>query len=104
MTNKESAEIPGVSVQLVWHSAEDLPTLYANHLYVTHAGGHEFYLVFGELGPQVDLDVENPPESIEIKPVAKIVVSASNIKRIARVIDENVEKFVGKTGAEEGEE
>ena len=91
------AGIEGKPVQLVWGLADDLPTVYANHLYITHAGQNEFYLVFGELGPQAGLDVDNPPDHIEIKPVAKIAVSPPNMLRMAEAIMDNVGKFKEKS-------
>lgn len=103
MANREEGKT--TAIKLVWRSAEDLPTVYANQLYITHAGGSEFYLVFGELGPQVNLDVENPPEHIEIKPRVKIAVSAGNIEKMVSAINENVGKFIDRAEAqEEGEQ
>lgn len=92
-----------VSISTQWETAEDLPTIFANHLFVTHAGGNEFYLVFGELNPQPDLDRENPPEYISIKPVAKIAVSPDNMANFARVIQDNVKKYLRKAAKQETE-
>lgn len=75
--------------------------MYANHAYLTYAGQNEFYLVFGELGPQVGLNIENPPEAMEIRPVAKIAVSPPNMLRMAAAIRENVEKFRDKAQEEQ---
>jgi hypothetical protein len=90
---QDDSETQGFTVQIQWESAKDIPTIYANHLHISHAGGNEFYLVFGELGPQTDLDMNNPPECLEIKPVARIGISSPNMIRFAQAIQENVDKF-----------
>ena len=102
---QHNAAVQGITVQTQWESAENVPTIYANHLYISHAGGNEFYLVFGELGPQPDLDMNSPPEYLEIEPVAKIAVSSPNMLRFAQVIQNNVDEFKEKfvTGDERDE-
>jgi hypothetical protein len=93
LETKDIPEAQGIAIRLEWGSAEDIPTVYANHLHISHPGGNEFYLVFGELGPQVGLDRDNPPESLTIKPVAKIAVSPPGMIRFSEVIQDNIEKF-----------
>jgi hypothetical protein len=86
----------GIEVRLEWAEATELTTIYANHLYITHSGG-EFYLVFGELAP-LDIDKDNPPDVMQIKPVAKIVVSPDKMLSIADAIALNVSNFKRKVG------
>jgi hypothetical protein len=93
LKTKDDSEGKGITIRLQWESAEDVLTVYANHLYISHAGGNEFYLVFGELGPQVDLDRDNPPECLEIEPVAKIAVSPPNMIKFSEVIQDNIAEF-----------
>ena len=101
----DDSEVKGVAIRLQWESAEDVPTTYANHLYISHAGGNEFYLTFGELGPQVDLDKDNPPECLKIRPVAKLAVSPPNMVRFLEVMRDNIEKFrEGFTVSDGGDE
>jgi hypothetical protein len=104
-TNLQESEAQRIAIRLEWEPAVDIPTTYANHLHISHAAGNEFFLVFGELGPQPDLDPQSPPESLGITPVAKIAVSPANMVRFAEVIQENVDRFKEKPTArtEEGE-
>lgn len=89
-----------VAIPLTWGVAEHLSTIYANQLYISHAGD-QFFLVFGEAIPVVDPD--QLPKSIEIKPVAKIVITPQNMLRIAEVIQNNVARFKNRPGIEEGD-
>ncbi|MEA1905229.1 MAG: hypothetical protein U9M97_05080 [Candidatus Hadarchaeota archaeon] len=88
-----------VSISLRWPEEVDLPTIYANHLFISHAGP-EFFLIFGEVAPP--LWTEATPErlreleSIEIKPVVKIAISPEAMPAIAKAIRENVERFLAK--------
>ena len=94
-TNKNSDEPikpDGVTIKLVWDEAANVPTVYANQLYITHAG-NEFYLVFGEMTPVYRIDMANPPEQLEIKPVARIAVTPENMVRFADAIAENMASF-----------
>jgi len=93
MTNeKKMRGVEAIPIKLSWGSSEKAPTLYANNLYITHAG-NEFYLVFGELPPILEPDIENLPEYLEIRPVVKIAVSPENMIKFANAIQENVNKF-----------
>lgn len=92
MTNDDKKAIP---IKLKWGSSDKAPTYYANNLYITHAG-NEFYLVFGELGPILDIDVEDLPEFLDIKPIVKIAVSPDNMIKIAKAIQENMELYSKK--------
>lgn len=53
--------------------SDDLPAYYSNHLYISHGGEHEFYLIFGHLTPPlvIGLSEEEVPNEIEIKPQQK---------------------------------
>jgi len=80
-----------ITIPVQWGDTDEIPTLYANHLYITHSGG-EFYLVFGELAP-VNIDQENPPDALEIKPLVKIAVIPENMRKFTEVIKKNVSHF-----------
>lgn len=88
-------KIEGVTLKLVWGSPADIPTIYANNLYITHAG-NEFYLFFGEMSPITQLDANNLPDHLEIKPVAKIAVTQENMMKFADAIAENTARFKEK--------
>ena len=97
--NATAREEQEVKIPLRWPEKVDLPTIYANNLFISHAG-QEFFLIFGEVTPPVW--TEATPEqlrklkSIEIKPVAKIAISPEAMPAIAKAIQENVEKFLAK--------
>lgn len=84
-----------IAVRLKWGSAKDLVTIYVNHMTIIHAGP-EFYLTFGELPLPAFLDAKDVPEELEITPKVRLAVSPEAMKAIARVIQENLEKFIGK--------
>jgi hypothetical protein len=89
-----------VSIPIQWGTADHLPTIYANQLFISHAGP-EFYLIFGELVPPIVLGEGKFPDIVEIKPVAKIAVSPESMLRIAEAIANNVQRF--KERPEKGE-
>jgi hypothetical protein len=88
-------EPEGKIVRLVWDSAENLPALYSNQLIVTHGGESEFHIIFGHLTPPLILpeSVEEIPDQIVIKPVAKIVVTPKTIKKFIEALTKNLEKY-----------
>ena len=88
----KKAKTEEISIKLTWGNPADVPTVYANNLYITHAG-NEFYLVFGEMPPITELDANRLPEHLEIKPVAKIAVTQENMVKFADAIAGNMEKF-----------
>jgi hypothetical protein len=89
------ANLEGKVVRLVWSSADDLPTLYANHLFVTHGGESEFHVVFGHLTPPLVLpeSPEEIPDIFTIRPVAKIVVTPQTMKKFIEAMAKNLERF-----------
>jgi hypothetical protein len=92
MSQESEAKRPKeITIPLEWGETTEIPTLYANHLYITHSGG-EFYLVFGELAP-VNIDQENPPDTLVIKPLVKIALIPENMLKFAEVIKKNVDNF-----------
>ena len=94
--NQDIEETKGVSIPIRWKSSEQAPTIYANQLFMSHAG-NEFYLVFGELAPITRTsEEEDLPAYLEIKPVIKIAISPPNMLQFAAVINENVDKFMSK--------
>ncbi|MCC7353272.1 MAG: DUF3467 domain-containing protein [Anaerolineae bacterium] len=97
-----------IKFKLVWpESLAEYPTIYANHLFITHTGS-EFYLVFGEAVPFTPANLS--PEKLEtlksvsIKVVAKIAVSPPAMLAMASVIQANVEKFKTRFTISEEEE
>jgi hypothetical protein len=88
-----------LSVKLKWGSDEDLPTIYANNLFISHAG-QEFYIVFGEAALTI-VDKENPPDTLEIKPVVKLAISPQNMLTFLEVIKNNVERYKNRIESEE---
>lgn len=94
-------EAQALAIPLEWGSGEDIPTLYANQLIITHSGGKEFYLVFGEavlpLQTLLNLGKENLPKSVPVKPLAKIAVSPQTMIEFANLININVNNFLRKS-------
>jgi len=89
-------------VKIVWGDADDLPALFANHLAVSHMGVTEFNLVFGYLSPPLipGLNKEELPETIKIKPVARLVITPEAMKDFLKALNDNFERYektVGKT-------
>jgi hypothetical protein len=103
MPEEVAAKKNPLAIRLLWGSMTEIPTVYANQLFIAHTGG-EFYLIFGELTPPPDLDRDNPPDYLEIRPVAKIALSTENMLRVAEVIGENVSQYRGELRGEEDEE
>jgi hypothetical protein len=91
----EKPEFKEKAVRIVWDSDEDLPALYSNHLYISHSGETEFHLVFGHLSPPITVNLEEDelPEAVMIKPVAKIVISPKAMEAFIRILNDNYEKF-----------
>ena len=106
----EKNEIKEKAIRVVWGSGEDIPALYTNHIFVSHAGGTEFYLIFGHLSPPITIGLveEELPTSVVIKPVAKLIVSPDVMKAFVRVLNDNLKNFeereLEKNGKEEENE
>jgi hypothetical protein len=91
------AEAKTKEISLVWESAEELPTSYANQIIISHSGP-EFYLIFGEvITPAQQGQLGGTPDELKVKPTVKIAISHSMMIEIAGVIAENVKKFLEKT-------
>ncbi|MBN1148409.1 MAG: DUF3467 domain-containing protein [Anaerolineales bacterium] len=90
--NKKGKKADEVYIKVKWGTADGIQTVYANQLYITHAAG-EFYLVFGELAPLMELDKDNPPDSIEVVPVAKIAITPNSMQAFTRAMQDNIEKY-----------
>ena len=76
---------------------QKMPTVYANHLLISHAGP-EFFLVFGVVTPPYmhpgAEDRLAELESVEALPVAKIAVSPEGMMAMANSIQTNVERYL----------
>ena len=99
MGNKEIKE---KMIRMKWGNPDDLPPIYANHVYVTHSGENEFHLVFGYFMPPlaVGLEENELPDSVEIKPVARMILSPEFMGKFLEVINENYSKYSEKKGEE----
>lgn len=86
-----------VQFQLLWGKSDDLPTLYANQLFIGHTGG-EFYLVFGEasIPALLEAQLDELPESIEINPLVRIALTPENMLRFADAINNNIRRFLSR--------
>ena len=82
-----------VQVRLKWGSAEDLDTIYVNHLNITHSGP-EFYLTFGELPLPPIMSEEEISQELEIKPVVRLAITPDAMKSIANAIQINMERYL----------
>jgi len=87
-------------VRLKWGEPDDAPPIYANHFYVTHSSENEFHLVFGYFMPPLTIGLEEDelPDSVEIKPVARMVISPEFMGKIVDAINENFSKYKDKKG------
>lgn len=92
-SKKTSQAEKTIEVKVKWRKDDDVPTIYANQLMVSHANKNEFFLFFGLLTPPIPLDKENLPKEIDIKIVSKIVVSPENMERFAEAIMKNLEVY-----------
>ena len=90
---KRNGQDKPIVIKTKWGSHAGLPTLYANHLMVSHANQNEFFLFFGLLTPPAALSPETFPKELEIIPITKIVVAPENVKRFAEAILKNVEQY-----------
>ena len=95
MTDKKKPEVKQKIIRLVWGSPDELPTVFANQLQVSHGGGPEFHIFFGHATPPLTYGLEEAeiPDKLKIKPVAKIVVTPDMMRAIVRVLSENLENF-----------
>lgn len=92
------AKLEGKVVRLIWDSSDGLPTLYSNHLIVTHGGESEFHIIFGHLTPPLILAASEDelPDHLVIKPVAKIVVTPQTMKKFIDAMAKNLKGFEEK--------
>jgi hypothetical protein len=82
-------------IALVWRPSEDLPTMYANQMLISHSGP-EFYLIFGEVITSAvsgDPFRETPVTELPVKPLVKIAITPTMMIEMANIISGNVEKF-----------
>ena len=95
---KNKSQGKTVTVKGKWKSADDIPSIYANNVYITHGGIDQFYLIFGEMEIPMNLGLglegEKMPEFFNIKPVAKIVLAPRAMLMIAEAINSNINKYL----------
>ena len=98
---QEEPQAREVRFRAVWDkdSIDKTPTIYANQLFITHAG-EEFYLVFGETFPPLLLPGDElPPESertLTVKPLIKIAITRDRMEGFAQAIHGNWQNFQKK--------
>lgn len=82
-------------IRVRWREGiEEMPTSYANHFFMSHAGP-EFFLIFGVVTPPTILPGEQYlAEELKALPVAKIAVSPEVMIMIADAIQDNVRKYM----------
>ncbi len=88
-------------VSLVWPAEIELPTLYANQLYISYTG-QEFYLVFGEAIPPTMVnasDVRGGKKKVFIEPVVRIAVSYESMAKMMDAMTKNYNSFMDKVKA-----
>ena len=83
------------AIRVVWGSEENTELVYANQIYVSHASGTEFNIVFGQLSPPLTVGLRESelPDQLEIKPVAHIIASPDVMREFVRVLVENLENL-----------
>lgn len=92
--------IESKDIRILWNSGDELPFIYANQMLVTHGTETEFQIVFGQLTPPLTfgLTKEELPDIVEIKPVAKIVVTPEVMYRFFDALKDNLETYEKKKG------
>jgi hypothetical protein len=85
-------------IPLRWEGIDIIDTIYANELVITHAGGREFYLIFGEVQIPVIInpEVERPPDVIKVKPVVKLAIPRDEMIKFAATINDNVSRYLDR--------
>lgn len=101
MANGRDKQDEGINIPVVWPESVDLPTVYANQMFIQHTD-NEFFLIFGELMPPIAAGSQDERRKklqslsgITIRPVVKIALSPPFMLRMAEAVQENVEKFRG---------
>ena len=95
---QEEGPVREVRYRGAWNreSIDKAPTVYANQMFLTHAGD-EFYLVFGETFPPLLLPGDEiPPESereLKVKPLIKIAITKDRMESFMQAINQNWEHF-----------
>ena len=87
------------AITLEWPRRVDLPTRYVNAVLISHSGP-EFRLVFGEAEVPFVLEegIAGEIKSIPVKPIVKLAIAPEAMISIARVINENLDKYLAKRG------
>jgi hypothetical protein len=84
-----------VELPTVWGSHDHLDTIYPTNIHITQAGG-EFYLVFGEITFPLTMDIEECPDRVEIKPVAKLAICPEVMLSIADALNKNISVYLSQ--------
>ena len=82
-----------IKIPLEWATAQDVQTVYANQLLVTHAGS-EFYFMFGEVVPPAIVGESQIPDHLEVKIVARIAIPKEMMPQFVNAIKSNFERLI----------
>ena len=103
-TSKKQPESSGSQqFQMLWSSANNAPTIYANQLFISYSGLNEFYLVFGEVQLPIAVDPQNPPAAVEVRPLVKIVVVPEVMQNIVKALND-LSSRIGQNASGESDE
>lgn len=80
------------SIKLSWQNSFDIPSTYANALMAAHSG-NEFYLIFGEVQLPFGEETTELSNSLEVRPLVKIVLTPDSMVRFLEVMQDNIQKF-----------
>ena len=99
VTNGRDKMDEGITIPVVWSESVDLPTVYANQLFIQYTN-NEFFLIFGELMPPIAAGSQDERRKkleslsgITIRPVVKLAISPPAMLRMAEAVQENMEKY-----------
>jgi hypothetical protein len=96
---KDVEQQEGITLTVKWGSFDALPSLPANQFIISHIE-NQFYLLFGEVTPPALTNLQQQkgdlPQTLEVKPLAKIVVPEGFMEKIAKAINGQLEKLVTK--------
>lgn len=83
------------AVLLSWEPSESQIAVYSNQFVIGHMdeNGGEFVLTFGQVTLPIILDPSKLPAEIDVKPVAKILVTPTMMFKLAEAINENVARY-----------
>ena len=102
MPHQSEEEKEGKLIRVRWAPADELETLYVNHVFISHVGP-EFYLIFGEHELPIILAPEDwdEHEEILIVPKVRLALTPEGMVSIFNAIKRNVDRFLKGVDQEE---